>query len=136
MTGSSSWPRSSGARRATSRGPTRSTTSPATRSATTSRRATSSTGRTCPGSGPTGCGRRTDRPPCPRGRSSFPPRSCRITGSPTGNGAHWNRFIRPGDVMDAEISGLGRQTNRCVAAVANESRASLEGGAGRRGRES
>lgn len=37
-----------------------------------------------------------------------------LTGSPAGNGTHYNRFLRPGDVMDAEITGLGRQLNRCV----------------------
>lgn len=36
-------------------------------------------------------------------------------GSPPGNGAHHNRFLRPGDVMEGTISGLGRQHNRCVA---------------------
>lgn len=35
-----------------------------------------------------------------------------ITGSPAGNGSHWGRFLRPGDVMDAEITGLGSQRNR------------------------
>jgi 2-keto-4-pentenoate hydratase/2-oxohepta-3-ene-1,7-dioic acid hydratase in catechol pathway len=38
-----------------------------------------------------------------------------LTGSPAGNGAHWNRFLRPGDVIEGEISGLGIQRNRCVA---------------------
>lgn len=38
-----------------------------------------------------------------------------LTGSPAGNGAHWGRFLRPGDVMEGEISGLGRQRNRCRA---------------------
>ncbi|MBA2946843.1 fumarylacetoacetate hydrolase family protein [Streptomyces himalayensis] len=36
-------------------------------------------------------------------------------GSPPGNGAHHGRFLRDGDVMDAEITYLGRQRNRCVA---------------------
>jgi 2,4-didehydro-3-deoxy-L-rhamnonate hydrolase len=35
------------------------------------------------------------------------------TGSPAGNGAHYNRFLRPGDVMEAEIDGLGAQRNLC-----------------------
>lgn len=39
-----------------------------------------------------------------------------LTGSPAGNGAYWNRFLRPGDVIEGEISGLGVQRNRCVAA--------------------
>jgi len=39
-----------------------------------------------------------------------------LTGSPAGNAAHHgNRWLRPGDVMDAEITGLGTQRNRCVA---------------------
>lgn len=38
-----------------------------------------------------------------------------LTGSPAGNGAHWDRFLQPGDVMEAEITGLGMQRNRCVA---------------------
>jgi 2,4-diketo-3-deoxy-L-fuconate hydrolase len=38
-----------------------------------------------------------------------------LTGSPAGNGSQWNRFLRPGDVMEAEISGLGSQRNRCIA---------------------
>jgi 2-keto-4-pentenoate hydratase/2-oxohepta-3-ene-1,7-dioic acid hydratase in catechol pathway len=37
------------------------------------------------------------------------------TGSPAGNGAHHNRFLRPGDVMEASITGLGTQRTRCVA---------------------
>lgn len=37
-----------------------------------------------------------------------------LTGSPAGNGAHHGRFLRDGDVIDAEITGLGRQHNRCV----------------------
>jgi 2-keto-4-pentenoate hydratase/2-oxohepta-3-ene-1,7-dioic acid hydratase in catechol pathway len=32
-----------------------------------------------------------------------------ITGSPAGNGSHWGRFLKDGDVMEAEISGLGTQ---------------------------
>jgi 2,4-diketo-3-deoxy-L-fuconate hydrolase len=40
-----------------------------------------------------------------------------LTGSPAGNaGHHGNRWLVPGDVIDAEITGLGRQHNRCVAA--------------------
>jgi 2-keto-4-pentenoate hydratase/2-oxohepta-3-ene-1,7-dioic acid hydratase in catechol pathway len=40
------------------------------------------------------------------------------TGSPAGNGMHHRRFLRDGDVIDAEITGLGHQRNRCVGAVA------------------
>ncbi len=37
------------------------------------------------------------------------------TGSPAGNGAHYNRFLQPGDIMEASIDGLGTQRNPCVA---------------------
>lgn len=40
-----------------------------------------------------------------------------LTGSPAGNGMHWGRFLRDGDVMDGAISGLGAQRTRCVAEV-------------------
>lgn len=36
------------------------------------------------------------------------------TGSPAGNGTHYNRFLEPGDVIHAEIEGLGWQRNMCV----------------------
>ncbi|QZY50631.1 fumarylacetoacetate hydrolase family protein [Leucobacter tenebrionis] len=32
-----------------------------------------------------------------------------ITGSPAGNGSHWQRFLRDGDVMEGAITGLGLQ---------------------------
>jgi 2-keto-4-pentenoate hydratase/2-oxohepta-3-ene-1,7-dioic acid hydratase in catechol pathway len=38
-----------------------------------------------------------------------------LTGSPAGNGMHWGRLLRPGDVMESEITGLGTQRNGCVA---------------------
>ena len=38
-----------------------------------------------------------------------------LTGSPAGNGIHWGRFLAEGDVIDAGITGLGRQRNRVVA---------------------
>ena len=38
-----------------------------------------------------------------------------LTGSPAGNGQHWKRFLRDGDVMTGTIAGLGTQTVRCVA---------------------
>ncbi len=38
-----------------------------------------------------------------------------LTGSPAGNGVHHGRFLQPGDVLESEITGLGRQLNRCVA---------------------
>ena len=37
------------------------------------------------------------------------------TGSPAGNGTHYNRFLKPGDIMEGSITGLGVQSNRCVA---------------------
>ena len=38
------------------------------------------------------------------------------TGSPPGNGAmHGNRWLRPGDVVDSELTYLGRQKNNIVA---------------------
>ena len=38
-----------------------------------------------------------------------------LTGSPAGNGAHWGRLLRDGDVMTGSIKGLGTQVVRCVA---------------------
>ena len=38
-----------------------------------------------------------------------------LTGSPAGNGIHWGRLLRDGDVMESTISGLGGQRTRCVA---------------------
>lgn len=38
-----------------------------------------------------------------------------LTGSPSGNGSHTNRFLRPGDVMEGSIAGIGTQRNVCVA---------------------
>jgi 2,4-diketo-3-deoxy-L-fuconate hydrolase len=37
------------------------------------------------------------------------------TGSPSGNGTHYNRFLRPGDVMECSITGLGTQRTPVVA---------------------
>jgi 2-keto-4-pentenoate hydratase/2-oxohepta-3-ene-1,7-dioic acid hydratase in catechol pathway len=39
-----------------------------------------------------------------------------LTGSPAGNGAHHQRYLRAGDVMTATITGLGEQRNICVTA--------------------
>lgn len=36
------------------------------------------------------------------------------TGSPAGNGAHFNRFLQHGDVVESTITGLGTQRNQCV----------------------
>ncbi|WP_093798293.1 fumarylacetoacetate hydrolase family protein [Streptomyces sp. Wb2n-11] len=41
-----------------------------------------------------------------------------LTGSPAGNGMHWGRLLRDGDVMEGSITGLGAQRTRCVAEVA------------------
>ncbi len=38
-----------------------------------------------------------------------------LTGSPAGNGAHYGRFLRPGDVMEGAITGLGSQRNVCTS---------------------
>ena len=39
-----------------------------------------------------------------------------LTGSPGGNaGHHDNRWLRPGDVIEGEITGLGLLRNRCIA---------------------
>ncbi|PBC51672.1 hydrolase [Rhodococcus sp. ACPA1] len=39
-----------------------------------------------------------------------------ITGSPPGNGSHWGRYLRQGDVLECEIDGLGMQRTRCIDA--------------------
>jgi 2-keto-4-pentenoate hydratase/2-oxohepta-3-ene-1,7-dioic acid hydratase in catechol pathway len=36
------------------------------------------------------------------------------TGSPAGNGMHYNRFIQEGDVLEGTITSLGTQRNPCV----------------------
>jgi 2,4-didehydro-3-deoxy-L-rhamnonate hydrolase len=41
------------------------------------------------------------------------------TGSPAGNGTHYKRFLRPGDVLDVAIEGLGAQRNVCIADTAD-----------------
>ncbi|MCZ4122355.1 fumarylacetoacetate hydrolase family protein [Streptomyces sp. H39-S7] len=40
-----------------------------------------------------------------------------LTGSPAGNGMHWGRLLRDGDVMQGTVTGLGTQRTRCVAEV-------------------
>ncbi len=42
-----------------------------------------------------------------------------LTGSPAGNGIHWGRLLRDGDVMEGSITGLGTQRTRCVAEAAS-----------------
>jgi 2-keto-4-pentenoate hydratase/2-oxohepta-3-ene-1,7-dioic acid hydratase in catechol pathway len=50
-----------------------------------------------------------------------------LTGSPGGNaGHHDNRWLRPGDVMEAEISGIGIMRNRCVADPADDAAAGAD----------
>jgi len=36
-----------------------------------------------------------------------------LSGSPAGNGAHYKRYLRDGDVMESTLSGLGIQRNIC-----------------------
>ncbi|WP_033325188.1 fumarylacetoacetate hydrolase family protein [Streptomyces yerevanensis] len=43
--------------------------------------------------------------------STLRPGDLLLTGSPAGNGAHWRVFLSPGDVLEAEITGLGHQRN-------------------------
>lgn len=38
------------------------------------------------------------------------------TGSPAGNGTHYNRYLKPGDVMEVSVEGLGTQRTLCIAA--------------------
>lgn len=38
-----------------------------------------------------------------------------ITGSPSGNGSHYGRFLKDGDCLEGEISGIGVMRNRCKA---------------------
>jgi 2-keto-4-pentenoate hydratase/2-oxohepta-3-ene-1,7-dioic acid hydratase in catechol pathway len=47
-------------------------------------------------------------------RLALQPGDLLATGSPAGNGAHYGRFLRAGDLMEGEITGLGVQRNRCV----------------------
>ena len=52
-----------------------------------------------------------------------------LTGSPGGNaGHHGNRWLRPGDVVEAEITGLGVMRNRCVADPSTSAAADNGGG--------
>lgn len=37
------------------------------------------------------------------------------TGSPAGFGSHYGRYLRPGDVLEASVTGLGAQRVRCVS---------------------
>lgn len=40
-----------------------------------------------------------------------------LTGSPAGNGQHWKRFLRDGDVMTGTIANLGTQVVHCRGEV-------------------
>lgn len=40
-----------------------------------------------------------------------------LTGSPAGNGQHWGRLLRDGDIMESTITGLGSQRTPVVAEV-------------------
>jgi 2,4-didehydro-3-deoxy-L-rhamnonate hydrolase len=42
-----------------------------------------------------------------------------LTGSPPGNGAHHGHFLAPGDLIESQITYLGRQSNHCVAEIAS-----------------
>jgi 2-keto-4-pentenoate hydratase/2-oxohepta-3-ene-1,7-dioic acid hydratase in catechol pathway len=37
------------------------------------------------------------------------------TGTPSGNGLHYGRYLRPGDIMECNIEGVGAQRNVCEA---------------------
>lgn len=37
------------------------------------------------------------------------------TGSPAGNGTHYNRYLRPNDVVESSIDGLGSMRNTVIA---------------------
>jgi len=37
------------------------------------------------------------------------------TGSPAGNGTHFNRYLKPGDVMETTVEGMGTQRTKCIA---------------------
>jgi 2,4-diketo-3-deoxy-L-fuconate hydrolase len=37
------------------------------------------------------------------------------TGSPAGNGTHYNRFLQHGDIVEGAISGLGRMRTPVIS---------------------
>jgi 2-keto-4-pentenoate hydratase/2-oxohepta-3-ene-1,7-dioic acid hydratase in catechol pathway len=49
------------------------------------------------------------------GRVQLWPGDIICTGSPAGNGTHYGRFLRDGDILETSITGLGSQRNACVA---------------------
>ena len=48
-------------------------------------------------------------------RTRLMPGDLLCTGSPAGNGVARGIFLKSGDLIEAEIEGLGRQRTRCVA---------------------
>lgn len=50
-------------------------------------------------------------------RADLRPGDLLLTESPAGNGSHCGRFLTEGDVMEGEVTGLGRQRNRCIREV-------------------
>lgn len=48
-------------------------------------------------------------------RLTLTPGDVLCTGSPYGNGSAFGVYLKPGDVMEGEITGLGVQRNPCVA---------------------
>lgn len=38
-----------------------------------------------------------------------------LTGNPAGTGGHWNRYLQPGDLVEAEVELLGTLATRVVA---------------------
>lgn len=55
-----------------------------------------------------------------------------LTGSPAGNGAHWGRLLRDGDLMEGSVQGLGTQRVRCIAEGAVAEGAVADGSGGSR----
>ena len=49
-----------------------------------------------------------------------------LTGSPAGNGAHWGRLLRDGDVMESTITGLGTQRTVCRDETAKDTKAAQD----------
>ena len=49
--------------------------------------------------------------------SDLSPGDLVLTGSPAGNGAHWGVFLADGDVLEGEITGLGRQRNHVTTST-------------------
>lgn len=53
-------------------------------------------------------------------RTTLRPGDILMTGSPSGNAKmHGNRYLRPGDLIESEIFGIGRQTIRFAAEAEN-----------------